>query len=63
MFTFRFDGEKIASIKEFMDSKYVTHVLEVEAKAKEKKEAWSVATHYKILYDMFPNPNWFEYCD
>jgi hypothetical protein len=39
MFTFRFDGEKIASIKEFMDSKYVTHVLEGEAKAKEEKDA------------------------
>jgi len=37
MFTFRFDGEKIASIKEFMDSKYVTQVLEGEAKAREGK--------------------------
>jgi len=39
MFTFRFDGEKIAGIKEFMDSKYVTHVLEGEAKSKEETDA------------------------
>jgi len=36
MFTFRFRGEKIASIKEFMDSKYVTEALEAEAKAKKE---------------------------
>lgn len=39
MFTFRFDGEKIASIKEFMDSKYVTYVLEGEAKVRGEKDA------------------------
>ena len=37
MFTFRFDGEKIASVKEFLDSKYVTHILEGEAEAREQK--------------------------
>jgi len=37
MFTFRFDGEKIATVREFMDSKYVTDVLEGEAKAREEK--------------------------
>ena len=30
MFTFRFEGEKIVSVKEFMDSKYVTYMLEAE---------------------------------
>jgi len=39
MFTFRFRGEKIASIKEFMDSKYVTEALKVEAKASEEKDS------------------------
>jgi len=63
MFTFRFNGEKIAGIKEFMDSKYVTHVLEGEAKSREEKDAWSVATNYKNLYDMFLDQNWLEYCD
>jgi len=38
MFTFRFDGEKIASVKEFMDSKYVTQVPEGDAKAREEKK-------------------------
>jgi hypothetical protein len=38
MFTFRFDGEKIASVREFMDSKYVTHILDEEAKGREQKD-------------------------
>jgi ketosteroid isomerase-like protein len=39
MFTFRFHGEKIAIVKEFMDSKYVTDVLKGEAKAREEKDS------------------------
>ena len=41
MFTFRFRGEKIASVKTFMDSKYVTRVIEEETKARKEKDSWS----------------------
>jgi hypothetical protein len=36
---FRFDGEKIASYSSFMDSKYVTDMIERETKAREQKDS------------------------
>jgi hypothetical protein len=39
LFIFRFDGEKIVSIKEFMDSKYASEMLATEQAALAKVEA------------------------